>query len=183
MNKIFDKIIVAVGMLLATAAMVIYLCVPAVVTNVPQPLTGFRPFNGLDILYGATVTYGGASYEILNGSATAFLPLLFIIFGVILFGIVSLLDTEKAGKVCRFFALWCFVLAAVFMFYAKDICVTADSDGFITGEALSALFEQSYVLGYGAIISGALSFAAGLLFIVNISLNLYFSKKKSKEKA
>lgn len=95
MKKHVDKILIAIGMLFAVAALVISCSAPFTVFN------GSYSFNWIDLYLGTSVNIDGLSITIKQAPAKI-IPIVFIIVAVIIFGIMVFLGKEKLAIASEF---------------------------------------------------------------------------------
>jgi len=117
----------------------------------------------------ATVTYEKVS--VLNVDSVAILPILLVIIGVVVGGIPAILMN---GRTSAFFAVGsslAFLSAGALTFAVGAICnPVVDAVRF---PSFFTTFPSSYVLGWGAVLGGALLFAAVALEAAAAFLNFF----------
>lgn len=201
MKKYTSRILAAVGVTCALAAFFFMLFAPVAVSNGAYPGASF---NGLDIIFGdiswesaiilslqsgdyvALMTISGLDFSIVN-----FIPLFLIIVGVIVFGILAILDIEKTGRVCGIVATTCFLIASIIILLMCKFAVPTYEIKAVTEHIPSnvmqkfeaegvSIFRQTLNLGFGwgAIVGSVLALLAFVSTAVGTVLNFLAYKKE-----
>ena len=205
MKKHQSKILTAVGVGCAINAFICMLFAPVaalkgIYINAPY---GWGNISGWEIIFGlsskGTSLYlpfqsGGYSAEMfIKGfdlSYVNLIPHLLIIVGVVLFGVMAILDNKKWGFVCGIVAAVCFLISAIFVLLMSKFAVPAYELKEVTENIPSDIkqkfvsegiktFRDYYTIGLGAILSSSLMFAAFVLTATGAVLR-YINLKREK---
>lgn len=131
---------------LAALGIILYMFCPAIKVD---GLGGDVTYSGVEVIFGKSNTVLGTKVEIFKFSFLLFLGFIFAIAGLV---ITILPMAGVKSKLFPIIAIACFVVAALFAFLTKNVCVLGNGD---MGAGKGA------DLGIGAIIAGILYILAG----------------------
>lgn len=222
MKKHLDKILTAICMLLAVAALVITFTAPFAVVKsnikakeIDKEYNGSISFSWVDLYLGAEAENAKVTFDEGNGrhgdiiaedviiseiltdmetlevteredisvfaeSPAEITPIVFIIFAIVLYGIMAILHSGKWGFSWGFgFGVLALCSGFMFVFAAG---LSKPIEIVLTYPSILNMFEQSYTvsLGWGAIAAAVCACVAGLLGIAAGALKVVQYKKQKE---